>query len=466
MVSRYFLPFVCFGVFAVGCSSDATQETVCEAGRVIQCPCPTGELATQTCLSDGTAWGVCGPCGADLADGAGWSGGVVDSTAGEIPHDSTTSDSGTPFVDQVGGFDATTVDIGTISDGVVSNDMIAKPPCTPCGYGSVKGIVCSPSEQVFVTNATVTISAIDCDGKTTTLQTVSGADGSYYFPSVPCGLHKVYVVAGSFTNDYTIEVQTDKATDISGVGKKQCFKAGIVPIAVFWGQWDHQHDLLELLGFDYTWFDFEWEYFNDVDPDDIEAVQVLRDPTKLAAFRILFFNCGSAALNYVHSYPEIKNNLKEFVLAGGSIYASDLSWAYIEAAFPDSFDFYGTDDLPSTPMASDGPQQAVSNVDVPATIVDPTLKQYVGVDSFVAKYGPGPLIAIEAPGPGAGVHVTGMVQFEGIGAFSPNKKLIQPVVVSHVPAPGAGRVVYTTFHNDEQADAVMLKLLFYMVFLL
>ncbi len=42
-----------------------------------------------------------------------------------------------------------------------------------------------------------------------------------------------------------------------------------------------------------------------------------------------------------------------------------------------------------------------------------------------------------------------------------------PVVLSHQPAvPGAGRVVYTTFHNDEQADKLMVKILNYLVFLL
>lgn len=464
MARRHFVPFFFVALSTIGCASDSTEHGVCEAGRVVQCPCPDGAIATQTCLDGGLAWGPCAPCGTSVSDGTGWSGGVVDSSPTEPMQDVPVP--GTDATDGTSDVGAAQPDLANMDAQVVSADMIATAPCTPCGYGSVKGIVCSPSEQVFVTQATVNISAIDCDGDTITLQTLSGADGSYYFPSVPCGLHKVYVTAGSFTNDYTIEVQVDKATDISGVGKKQCFKAGSVPIAVFWGQWDHQHDLLDLLGFDYTWFDFEWEYFNDVNPDEIEAVQVLRDPVKLASFRILFFNCGSAALNYVHAYPEIKNNLKEFVLGGGSIYASDLSWAYIEAAFPDSFDFYGADDLPSSPMAANGPQQAVSNVDVPATIVDPTLKQYVGVDTFVAKYGPGPLIALEAPGPGASVHVTGQVQFEGDGAFSPNKKWVQPVVVSHVPAKGAGRLVYTTFHNDEQADAVMLKLLFYMVFLL
>lgn len=425
----------------------------------MSCPCAGGQVGTQTCKEDGSGWGDCGPCtpGFEAADGAG------SSDSGS----STTDDAATDAQPEVWSHDAA-LDVGPSldpADAVVADAGYSE-SCSPCGTGSVKGIICAPSEQVYVGNAHVTVSVIGCDGLPATLETWSGPDGSYWFPEVPCGLHKVYVSAGSFTNQYTIDVKTGKTTDLSGVGKKQCFKANAVPIAVFWGQWDHQHDLLDQLGFDFTYYEFEWEYFNDVDPDDIEAVQVLRDPALLAQYKVLFFNCGSAPLKYVHSYPEIADNLREFVLGGGSLYASDLAWAYLEAAFPDAFDFYGSVDLPKTPMANDGPQQAASNVSIPCTILDPKLSEYVGVGTFTAKYGPGPLIAVEAPGPGSAVHVSAAVKFEDPAPFKDYFTLIQPVVLSHQPQPGAGRLVYTTFHNDEQADAVMLKILYYLVFTL
>ncbi len=63
-------------------------------------------------------------------------------------------------------------------------------------------------------------------------------------------------------------------------------------------------------------------------------MQALRSKEKVAAYRILFFNCGSAVLKWVNAYPDIGHKLRGFVLAGGSLYASDLSWAYLEAAFP------------------------------------------------------------------------------------------------------------------------------------
>lgn len=34
-------------------------DPVCEAGRVVSCPCADGEEATQVCADDGSKWGTC-----------------------------------------------------------------------------------------------------------------------------------------------------------------------------------------------------------------------------------------------------------------------------------------------------------------------------------------------------------------------------------------------------------------------
>jgi hypothetical protein len=76
--------------------------------------------------------------------------------------------------------------------------------------------------------------------------------------------------------------------------------------------------------------------------------------------------------------------------------------------------------LPSAP-SNDGPQVVAGNQSAPATIQEPQFLNFAG-----------------------------------------------PAVVAYQPpnSPQAGRVVYTTFHNDEQADALMQKILNYLVFLL
>lgn len=50
---------------------------VCEAGRVVSCPCAGGAEGTQVCAADGSAWGACDGCGgAGGGGGAGGEGGA------------------------------------------------------------------------------------------------------------------------------------------------------------------------------------------------------------------------------------------------------------------------------------------------------------------------------------------------------------------------------------------------------
>ncbi len=424
------------GLVLAACSTDTKSKgPVCEARLQRACPCIGGGEGVQVCDDDGSKWLACQGCeadGSDVADAAD----ATDSP--DVPDDEVTAD--------------VAEDTTATPETATPSDVPPSGTCLDCGYGSLKGIVCAPSEQIFVSNATLTIETTDCDGNPLTVTTTSNADGTYLMEEVPCGQHTVHVKAGSFENSYPVTIEAGEETDITGVGKKQCFKAQTVNIAVFWGQWDHQHELLDELGFEYTWYGFEWEFFNDVPPQDIEAVQVLRDPDLLAQHQILFFNCGSAALEYVHLFP---------------LYASDLSWAYIEAAFPNAFDFYGDDDLPNTAQAPDGPQKAVGNQDVPATVIDPVLAEKIGTTVFTAKYGSGPLIVVDEAAPGGAVHVKGPVDLnEDVGPFDPPKKHAGPLVMSRKPTNSSGSLVYTTFHNDEQADALMETILYYLVFLL
>lgn len=49
-------------LFLVGCGGDDEKPApaaVCEAGRVVECPCPGGTMAVQECKADGSAWGAC-----------------------------------------------------------------------------------------------------------------------------------------------------------------------------------------------------------------------------------------------------------------------------------------------------------------------------------------------------------------------------------------------------------------------
>ncbi len=456
------LPLAVSGACSSGDAASGGSAT-CVPGKVESCPCPAGAPdGVQTCADDGESFGTC-ECGEVSATDAGTDAGASD----VVNADDDVAEGAPPDA----GSDTETGPSGGPDTAVtVDPDASGPPPtgtCDPCGHGDLLGKVCAPSEQVFVANALVEITAVDCDGATRTWTTTSGPDGTYEVEDLPCGQHTVHVSAGSFETSYDVIINTDSTTNTTGAAYKLCFAADQVKIAVLWGQWDEQHLLIEELGFDYTFFYFEDAWYDDATPEtDIPALQLLRDPAQLAAYDLIFFNCGSAAIKWVKGYPEIKKNLADFVVAGGSFYASDLSWAYVEAAFPDAIDFYGTDDLGTF---GDGPQEVEGNQEAAATIEDEALAAYVGQSTFTAWYGPGPLIAVDEAGEGTTVHVKGVVQVENPSTdiFAPDTiPHFGPMVLSHRPSETSGAVIYTTFHNDEQADGLMKSILYYLVFLL
>lgn len=458
--------WVCGLLMVAACSASEAGEgqSACVPGRVVSCPCVGAADGVQVCTDDGSAFGDC-ECGGEASepdDAAAGGDESADSSTGETPSEGPDASAG-DAPGRRGRVDPSESDVGPVVQGCAGE----------CGTGGLTGLVCAPSKQVFVTGATVEVTAVDCDGVEQTYTTSTDNDGLYHFDELPCGTHEVHVSAGQFTTEYEVVIEVGVLSDVTGAGHKLCFAAGSASIAVFWGQWDHMQDLLTDLGFTYDYFHFETEWYADVAPADIEAFQVLMDPLLLGQYQILFFNCGSAAQDWITDFPQIRQNLAAFVESGGSIYASDLSWAYVEGPFPDAVDFLGDDDLPSFPMADDGPQQVEGNQWAPATIVDDDLAAYVSDSAFEAWYGPGPLIAIADEGPETVVHVQGIVQI-----INPDKGTLQwppppdtiphggPIVVSFQPSAGAGRVVYSTFHNDEQAHDLMTGTLYYLVFLL
>ena len=342
--------------------------------------------------------------------------------------------------------------------------------CDPCGYGSLKGRVCAPSEQVYVSGATITIETTDCAGEPLVLTAVSQVDGSYLFESVPCGYQTVHIEKGNFVYEYDVPVKTGELMDVSGADIKMCFGASVVSIAVLWGQWDEMNDIVDRLGFARDWFYYEDTLYSD-EPDweNEETVQFLRDPDWLAQYNILILNCGSAYQKWVVEFPDIVDNLRDWVLLGGSLYMSDLAWIMGEKAFPDGIDFYGVDDKGS--MASDGPQIIEGNQDFNAFLVDAQLAAYVGGGELTVHYGPGPLISIAEAGEGSLVHAKAHIKqctsiFDSCtGGVKLDEE--QPVIVSFSPGPASGRVVYSGFHVDEQEEQDKYDaVLYYMMFML
>jgi hypothetical protein len=267
-----------------------------------------------------------------------------------------------------------------------------------------------------------------------------------------------------------VPIHAGQEMDVSGADIKMCFGASVVNIAVVWGQWDEMNDIIDRLGFDYEWFYYEDDlYAEDPDWESVEAVQMLRDPAWLAQYNILVLNCGSAYQKWVVEFPDLVDTIRDWVLAGGSLYGSDLAWIVGEKAFPDGVDFYGLDDKGY--MAVDGPQIIDGNQDFDAFLVEAELASYVGGGEIKVHYGPGPLISVADVGEGTTVHAKAHIE-QCLGFFDDCLSKVkldenQPVIVSFKPGAASGRVVYSCFHVDEQAEQEKYdKILYYMIFML
>lgn len=334
-----------------------------------------------------------------------------------------------------------------------------------CCYGSIKGIVCAPNQQVFVSLAIVSIDTEDCQGQPVHLQTISQVDGTYYFENVPCGMQPVHIEKGNFNHDFEVIIKENQLTDISGADMKMCFAAGGASIGIFWGQWDQMNEIVDRLGFYYDWFYYEDElYSENPDWEEVQGVQILRDLDALLEYNIVILNCGSAYKKWLKEFPEIVDNLHQWVLLGGSLYMSDLAWVVGEKAFPDAIDFWGEDDLEDAQVI-----EPHSTFD--AALIDAKLAEYVGAMNVKVYYDSGPLISVSAAGVGTTVHAIGHIKqcTSFLDSCITDVKIDedQPVLLSYEPGPGAGRVVYSGFHVEEQESQELYdKVLYYVLFLL
>ena len=328
--------------------------------------------------------------------------------------------------------------------------------CDPCtGLGSLKGRVCSPSQNVFISGATVTVTGTGCNGAPFTQTVDSSVDGSYYLLDLPCGAHSLVVTKGSFQSTHPVNIKAGQLTDVTGAANKLCLGSGAAKIAVLAGSYDSIESLIAQLGLN---FDF---YNDDGDQGaDGAIVALLADNAKLRSYDIVFADCGGTHGWMPQDHPEVMDNVKDFVLTGGSLYMSDYAWTYGEWAFPDKVEWAGNDDV--TSMGKSGsPQQIPSDTTVTARVVDGTLASYLGKNTLTVTFDQGPQIATQSVANGAFAHVVADIQvplgFQGKDV---------PLVISYVPAQGAGRVIYTNFHNDAQTSSDMLAILQYLVFTL
>ncbi|SMO37527.1 hypothetical protein SAMN06265218_101328 [Fodinibius sediminis] len=320
--------------------------------------------------------------------------------------------------------------------------------------------------------------------------TCTEADGSFTF-DVPVSSDEVLlkIFKGIFSFEQSVDVSS-AGGDIGEINMPSASESFEGEIAVVKGSWDRMEDILAKVGFGEVETD-ESDYNYGQLVEGTEQFDLLDDPNPLFEdadgdgekdlfnYDIVFINCGTneSLVSYdkskeAHRHAarlkssgvaqilsaENRQALQTFVQDGGVLYATDLSYDYIEQAFPSYVDFYGSDETPAAERESWGAAEVGTyGIETNGTILESDLEAWlanvdcfegenclndddtVHITDFLGGWG-----VIEGPQSGATADVTQWV--EGSVEWSGGSG-VRPLTVSFDV--GNGSVFYSSYHTVE-----------------
>jgi hypothetical protein len=359
------------------------------------------------------------------------------------------------------------VDGGPANDAGAPDAGAIRSSATPgCPAGSVLGRACAPSGVLWLSDAVVSVDAVDCAGQPVHAESTTDLDGYYRLDGVPAGEVELHIRKGSFATTAAVTIPAGSTLDLTGRDQKICFSRHSARIAVLTGAFDRVERVLDQLGLAYT-------TYSGTDAAVPTGLQLLVEPTELGRYDIVLVNCGlnywSTIRNQPARWQTIMENLRGFLRAGGSLYASDWAFKLVEDPFPAFLDFNGIDSDPDNVNSGFAPQT------IAATIEDPPLAHLLG----------GPSVSIAFPNqyPDALSNNWALM----VGASAETRVLVRgdahqcqeiqrcyesgpvhpgaPLLASFRPY-GSGKVIFTSFHFETIASETVLTLLRYLIFLL
>jgi hypothetical protein len=297
--------------------------------------------------------------------------------------------------------------------------------------GALAGRICAPDGVTWLSGATVSVKTPD--GRT--IQADTDTDGYFYLPCVPPGSHSFNVKKGAYSTDFTATVVESATTTLSS---PQCVDPSRTKIAVVWGEWDQIQHILDRLKLIYTLYT----------KDGARSTEkLLKNLQEMKKYDIIFLNCG---IDDSMITASVASNLRQFVEGGGSVYASDFSYDFVELAWPNAITWLGND-------ASIGSARQATGAKVQAKVISSLLMQRLGGRNQVEiHYRMCPCAAAEKAESGTNVILSGDRMNQG----NPD----MPLALHFKPSAKSGNVIYTTFHNDEQISRTIDIILRFLIF--
>jgi hypothetical protein len=293
----------------------------------------------------------------------------------------------------------------------------------PSGVGTVTGTVTAADGTTPIGDALVEVEGTSAYGGSATTSSVpistrTAANGTYTLQSVPAGPRVIIATRGAFQARVNVTVVANQTVVAPKAPLTSTGKLAYVP-----GTFDAIQNIVSTsLG-------------NPI--EEIDAAD-LGNSTVTSKYRMIFLNCGLEETPSENAATIA--NLRAFMQAGGTIYASDYASVYVKALFP-SYNFDYTGDAQT----------------IQATVTDASLQAFVGKQSVSITYDLGAWTDVTQLPTGATVLLRGSYEASG------NQRTNQPI--AFVIPQGSGRLVFTTFHNETGATQDQIAVLRHFIYL-
>ena len=325
----------------------------------------------------------------------------------------------------------------------VPSPAVCEEPPPPAGSGIVTGRVCAPDGETWLAGAEIWVERADG----TRTATTTDAQGRYRLEGVPAGEQTLHIVKGSFSSEVTVTVAAEQTTTLP---ESECEIEQNLRIAVVTGSFDRVEDVLASIGIERTNIDVfdgvSFAGFGDW------ASDLFGDIDALSQYDIVFVNCGADDFDFTFSPQQnILSNLRTFVQNGGSLYVSDQSYEIVERTWPDFIDFFGDD------LRGQAAQQGLESESTHANIVDPSLAAAFGRTDVEIHYPLGAWAVVSSASSNARV----MVQADAT-TFGGDQLRDIPHIVGF--SAGSGRVIFTSFHQEQGINSDMQRILQLLIF--